>query len=325
MTEDIDSGVAWAYKLDDERYFQIFCTTGMVMPLLTYCSLVLTMFLWGGTFIAGRLLAGAVEPASAAFLRFFIASAAMLAVTRFLEGKLRIPKVHLWLPLFLLGLTGVFAYNVFFFNGLRHISAGRASLIVAGTPLVITLFAALFLRERLTGQKACGVLVSLAGAVVVISNGHPAALFTGGFGRGEQALLGCVLSWSAYSLIGRSVLRSLPPLSAVCYSSIIGTLLLTYPAAQEGLFSHLTTLSLRSWASLVYLGLGGTALGFSLYYIGIKKIGASRAGIFINLVPVFSLLLSWYILGETIKPVVLAGGLMVLVGVGMANYGKAGN
>lgn len=294
------------------------------MPLLIYCSLVLTMFLWGGTFIAGRLLAGAVEPASAAFLRFFIASVAMVVVTRSLEGKFYVPPARLWLPLILLGMTGVFAYNVFFFNGLQHISAGRASLIVAGTPLVITVFAALFLRERLTFLKTCGILVSLAGAIMVISNGHPGSLFTGGFGPGEQALVGCVLSWSAYSLIGRSVLRSLPPLTAVCYSSIIGTLLLAFPAAQAGLFSHLSAISMASWVSLAYLGLGGTALGFSLYYIGIKKIGASRAGIFINLVPVFSILLSWFILGETIRPAVLAGGLLVLTGVTMANYHQAG-
>ncbi len=295
------------------------------MPLLTYFSLILTMFLWGGTFIAGRLLAGEVEPASAAFLRFLIASVAMVLVTRSLEGKFTVPPPKLWLPLILLGMTGVFAYNVFFFYGLHHISAGRASLIVAGTPLVITVFAALFLRERLTFLKIAGVLVSLAGAVMVISNGHPGSLFTGGFGRGEQALIGCVFSWSAYSLIGRSVLRSLPPLAAVCYSSIIGTLLLAFPAAREGLFSHhLSAITFLSWISLIYLGLCGTALGFSLYYKGIKKIGASRAGIFINLVPVFSLLLSWFILHETIRPAVLAGGLLVLTGVTLTNYRHTG-
>lgn len=294
------------------------------MPILTYLSLTLTMLLWGGTFIAGRLLAGVVEPASAAFLRFLIASVAMVAVTRIVEGRLALPPPRMWLPLSLLGMTGVFAYNIFFFNGLHHISAGRASLIVAGTPLVITIFAAMFLRERLTRLKISGVLVSLAGAVMVISNGHPGSLFTGGFGRGEQALLGCVLSWAAYSLIGRSVLRSLSPLTAVCYSSIIGTLLLAVPAAREGLFSRLSTITLPAWTSLAYLGIGGTAMGFSLYYQGIKKIGASRAGIFINLVPVFSLLLSWFILGESIKPVVLAGGMLVLGGVTLANYSKAG-
>lgn len=293
------------------------------MPVLTYLSLILTMLLWGGTFIAGRLLAGHVDPAGSAFLRFFIASVAMVAITRIVDGRLALPRFGLWLPLLLLGLTGVFAYNVFFFYGLQHISAGRASLIVAGTPLVITVLAALFLKERLTRLKMAGVLISLVGAATVIANGHPASLFTGGFGLGEQALLGCVLSWSAYSLIGRSVLKSLSPLAAVCHSSIIGTVLLAFPAAKAGTFAKLGAISLADWTSLAYLGIGGTAIGFSLYYRGIKKIGASKAGIFINLVPIFSLLLSRMILGESLKPVVLAGGLLVLFGVSLTNYRRA--
>ncbi|MGB3225349.1 MAG: DMT family transporter [Desulforhopalus sp.] len=293
------------------------------MPVITYISLVFTMLLWGGTFIAGRLLAGSVEPASAAFLRFFIASAAMLVVTRLVEKRLIIPTGKLWIPLILLGMTGVFAYNVFFFSGLQLISAGRASLIISCTPLVITIFAAIFLREQLTPLKAFGVLLSLTGAIIVISNGHPGSLFTGGFGSGEQALVGCVLSWSAYSLIGRSVLVTLSPLSAVCYSSMIGTVLLSIPAAYEGLFGHLSTISFLDWASLAYLGIGGTALGFSLYYQGIKRIGAMRAGIFINLVPLFSILLSWLILGESVKIIVLTGGLLVLTGVTLTNLRKS--
>jgi len=295
----------------------------MAMVLLTYLSLTLTMLLWGGTFIAGRVLADSVDPASAAFLRFFIASAAMLFLTRLVDKKFILPPKRLLFPLTLLGMTGVFAYNVFFFSGLHHISAGRASLIVASTPLVITICAAIFLHERLTAQKVVGVLLSLAGAIMVISNGHPGSLFTGGFGPGEKALVGCVLSWSAYSLIGRSVLSTLSPLAAVCSSSIIGTALLFIPASREGLFRQLTTISFLDWASLTYLGVFGTAVGFSLYYRGIKKIGATRAGIFINLVPVFSILLSWYILGESVKPIVLAGGVLVLCGVSLTNYRKS--
>jgi drug/metabolite transporter (DMT)-like permease len=292
------------------------------MPILTYLSLLVTMFLWGGTFIAGRLLAGVVPPASSAFLRFLIGSIAMLMVVLLVDGRLRLPSKRLWLPLFFLGCTGVFAYNVFFFYGLQHITAGRASLIVAGTPLIITIFAAIFLKERLTSEKFVGVLISLCGAIIVISNGQPSTLLAGGFGPGEQALVACVLSWSAYSLIGRSVLRSLPPLTAVCYSSIIGTMLLAVPAIREGLIDHFVAINYPSWLSLAYLGIGGTALGFSFYYLAIKKIGASRAGIFINLVPIFSLLLSWRILGETIQVKVLFGGVLVLIGVALTNYQK---
>ena len=305
------------------QYRKISLYESMHMPIFTYFSLVLTTFLWGGTFIAGRLLADSVAPAGSAFLRFLIASAAMLVVTRLVEKKLILPPKKLWFPLLLLGMTGVFAYNVFFFTGLQHINAGRASLIIACTPLVITLFAAIFLHEHLTLLRAGGVLLSLIGAIMVISNGHPGSLLTGGFGSGEQAMIGCVLSWSAYSLIGRSVLSTLSPLTAVCYSSIIGTVLLAIPAISGGLLGRLSMVSSLDWASLAYLGIFGTALGFSLYYLAIKKIGATRAGIFINLVPLFSILLSWLILGESVKLIVLAGGFLVLTGVTLTNYRKS--
>ncbi len=95
--------------------------------------------------------------------------------------------------------------------------------------------------------------------------------------------------------------------------------MLLIPALFEGLPGLLFEISYKSWAALSYLGIFGTALGFTWYYRGITAIGASRAGIFINMVPVFGVLLSWLILAETFKPSVITGGLLVLGGVMLAN------
>lgn len=285
----------------------------------TYLLLILTMFFWGGTFIAGRMLAESVPSTNSAFLRFFIASCSLIILVYFKENKIGLPPVKQWLPLLLLGATGVFAYNIFFFKGLQHINAGRASLIIALNPLVITLCAALFLGEKLTRLKILGVLISLGGAVLVISRGDISQLFSGSFGQGEAAILVCVASWSAYSLIGRTVLKSIKPLTAVCYSSIIGTILLLFPALQNDVFIQFPNYSMQDWLCLSYLGLLGTTVGFSLYYYGITQIGATRAGIFINLVPIFAILLSWSILGEAVQSTVLLGGILVLAGVTITN------
>lgn len=289
------------------------------MYLGTYFSLVLTMLFWGGTFIAGRALAGSVPPATAAFFRFAIATLALLVLCRIIDGRITFPRPRLWFPLFVLGLTGVFSYNICFFTGLQYIEAGRASLIIALNPLAITLFATLLMKEVLTLRQLTGVLISLTGAIFVISNGHPGSIFSGGFGKGELLILGCVASWATYSLVGRSVLKTLTPLAAVFYSSAIGCLLLLVPAIREGSFSPFVIPSLVDCVSLVFLGLCGTAIGFSLYYQAIRKIGATRSGVFINLVPFFSILLSWVILGEAIKPAVLSGGLLLLAGVTLTN------
>lgn len=286
----------------------------------TYFTLVLTMLFWGGTFIAGRILSDGIAPIHSAFLRFAIATAALLVLTLYNDGKLAIPPPRSWFSLLLLGLSGVFAYNILFFSGLQYITAGRASLIIALNPLVISIFACLFLQEPMNRKQFSGVLLSLFGAIIVISNGHLGEIFHGGFGRGELALMGCVLSWSTYSLIGRRVLSSLSPLASVLYSSLIGTLLLGVPSLAGGLLQQMHFIDPKGWLSLAYLGIFGTALGFSLYYNAIKSIGTARSGIFINLVPLFSILLSWLILDETIRPVVVSGGLLLLCGVTITNY-----
>ena len=291
----------------------------MMTAVTTYVTLVITMLFWGGTFIAGRLLAGSVPPAGAAFLRFAIASVALGVCVRAIDGRFTIPSRNLWLQLFLLGLTGVFSYNILFFTGLETVSAGRASLIVALNPLVITILATVLCKEPLSIFQYGGILLSLAGALFVISNGHPERIFISGFGRGELAILGCVASWAAFSIVGRSVLRELTPLTSVFYSSLVGTILLLGPALYSGSLAGVAKYPAASWLSLIFLGLFGTAAGFTLYYRAIKQIGASRSGVFINLVPFFSICLSWLFLGESIKGSVIIGGILLLIGVAMTN------
>jgi drug/metabolite transporter (DMT)-like permease len=107
---------------------------------------------------------------------------------------------------------------------------------------------------------------------------------------------------------------------SVFYSSLIGTLLLLPLALYQGLLGNLSNIELPQWLSLFYLGFFGTALGFSLYYGAIKRIGATRSGVFINLVPLFAIILSWFILDESIKAIVVIGGIILLAGVSITNY-----
>jgi len=290
--------------------------------MLIYASLVVTMLFWGGTFIAGRILADSVPPADAAFIRFALAALFMAVITRLIDGKLALPPKNQVIRLLLLGFTGVFCYNICFFSGLAYIEAGRASLIIALNPIAIAVGAILLLGERLSLLQTAGLVISLIGAVFVISNGHPSVLLSGGFGFGEAAIIGCVVSWAAYSLIGRSVLRDMSPLSAVFYSALFGAAMLFLVTLRDWTLGGMFNYSAAAWLSLVFLGLLGTAAGFSLYYYAIRTIGAARSSVFINLVPLFSIVLAWLILGETIKGSVLVGGIILLTGVYLTNKQK---
>jgi len=288
--------------------------------MLVYVKLVLTAAFWGGTFIAGKMLAGDVTPYSAAFLRFVIASLFLVVLTRIIEGEIpKIPRNKI-LPVTLLGLTGVFSYNIFFFKGLHYIGAGRASLIIATNPILISCLSALIFKEQLNRIKVAGILMSVCGAILVISRGDPAILFGHGIGTGEVCIFICVLSWVTYSLIGKFVMNELSAITSVCYSSVIGTIALMGPALANGLVRDISSYSAGNWIALVYLGFFGTVLGFFWYYDGIKKIGPMKAGVFINFVPVSALLFSFLILGERITLPTLGGAVLVISGVYVTNF-----
>jgi drug/metabolite transporter (DMT)-like permease len=287
--------------------------------MVVYLKLLLTAFFWGGTFVAGRAIATDVGPLSIAFLRFALASILLLILTWRAEKRLPLPSRDQIIPLVLLGLIGVFAYNALFFNALRLIHAGRAAVIIALNPVFISLLAAYFFKDRLSLIKGIGILLSVTGAVIVISRGELGQLLGGGIGWGEILTLGCMASWVAYSLIGKAILKGMSPLVSVTYSSVIGTVALLLPACAEGMPGHVMEYSIADWLSISYLGIFGTVLGFVWYYEGIKKIGPTRAGQFINFVPVSAIVLAFLILGEPISWSLMIGGLFVISGVYLTN------
>jgi drug/metabolite transporter (DMT)-like permease len=286
---------------------------------LIFIKLILTAFFWGGTFIAGRLLAGHVEPFSAAFLRFAIASLLLLGFVKHSQKSFPSVNGREIGMIILLGLTGVFSYNTFFFRGLQSIEASRAALIIANNPIAITVLAALFFHERLSLISGLGILLSVCGAMTVIARGNWLFLVSEPISRGDLYILGCVASWATFSILGKKVTTTLTPLIAIAYSSVVGAVMLFFPAYTEGLFHDWQQYSWVDWSCLVYLGVFGTVIGFIWYYEGIKAIGPSNAGLFINFVPVSAVVLAYFLLNEPITASLLVGTLLIVSGVYLTN------
>ena len=288
---------------------------------VTYIKLVATMFFWGGTFVAGKWAVGEAPPFFLAFLRFAIASAVLWAlVARRGRGSgERVPRPEggaQWAGLFSLGLTGVFLYNFVFLTGLSWTSATNGSLIVALNPLLTTVLSALWLKERVRPFQAAGLLLALLGVGVVVTNGSLEVLQRLTFNPGDLLMLGAPLAWALYTIFGKKVLAWFAPLPATAYAALFGTLLLLPAAALEGsLLTGATRLSAYGWMSVLQLALLGTVVGFVWWYDGVAELGAARASVFVNLVPVFGVLLSALILSERLTVSQLAGGILVVVGV----------
>lgn len=281
----------------------------------TYAKLVAVPAIWGGTFIAGRLLAQAVPAAVGSLLRFVVAVVALLAAAWWLEGGLpRLTRRQLAGTL-LLGFTGIFAYNLFFLGALARLPASRTSLIIALNPVVTIAAASLLLGERMSARRWLGVAVALGGVWIVVSRGDVFGSVGGAVGLGELLMFGGVCSWAAYTLVGRRVLAGLTPLAATTWAALWGVVLLALAAAPDLGDLGADDLTLPVVLSVLYLGVLGTAVGFVWYYQAVQRLGASRTVIFNNLVPVFGATFGVLLLGEPLLPSMLLGGAIAVAGV----------
>jgi len=300
-------------------------TPPLVAPLvapLVYIKLVFVTLFWGGTFIAGRVVAHALPVMTAAALRFAVAVVLLLLVAWRREGGLpRLSRQQL-LATAVLGFTGIFLYNLCFFGALGQMPAGRAALFIALNPVVTALAAAMLLRERLSAVKWAGIALAFAGAAIVITRGDPVAALhdiSQSVGVGELLMLCAISSWAAYTLVGKSALKGLSPIAATTYAALWGLLFLTIGAARSSAAVDWSAIGWQVWVGLGYLGAFGTVLGFVWYYEGVKAIGASRTAVFNNLVPVFGISLAALLLGEQVLASMVAGGVMVAAGVTLTN------
>lgn len=293
--------------------------------LWVYVRLVLVALCWGGTFIAGRVIATAVPSLVAATARFAVAVPLLLLVAWKLEGGLPRLNRQQAVMTFGLGLTGIFLYNLCFFGALAMMPAGRTALFVAFNPIVTALLLALFFRERLGVVRWLGIVIAFIGAAIIVTRGDLAGAWrdiTRSVGPGEAMMFCAVTGWAAYTIIGRFALKTLTPIAATTYASIWGLLLLACGAAFQFPAVDWARFDWRVVSAIAYLGVFGTVVGFVWYYQGVKAIGPARTAVFNNLVPVFGIVLAALLLAEPVLLSMIVGGALVIGGVTVTNRGK---
>ena len=227
-----------------------------------YARLVAVPAIWGGTFVAGKHVVGTFSALLGSFERYAIACVALLIAAFALEGGLPRLTRQQWFATFVLGLLGVFAYNLFFMGALERLPASRAALIIALNPVITITISSFVLKEHLSPRRWAGVAIALTGVWIVISHGDVVSIASAGVGLGEVFMLCAVTSWALYTVIGRKVLTGLSPIAATNYAALFGTLLLALMAAPHFGSLRAEQFDWKMIAALLYLGVGGTALAF---------------------------------------------------------------
>lgn len=262
-----------------------------------YLVLIATTLLWGGNAIAGKLAVGHISPMLLTSARWLFAAAILLAIGRKnLRSDWQAVKQN-WVILATLGAVGFAVFNIALYTALNYTTAINVSIEQAGIPMLIFLLNFLFFRLKATWAQIVGLILSIAGIVVAASHGDPARLLSLDLNFGDAIMLAAAIVYAGYSVL----LRFKPAIHwhslmiALCFSAFVFSL--PFTIAEFSLGAGIMP-DARGWAILAYVTIGPSIVAQIFYIRGIELIGANRAGLFINLVPIFGTLLSILLLGE---------------------------
>ncbi|MDW7675720.1 MAG: DMT family transporter, partial [Bacillota bacterium] len=225
-----------------------------------------------------------------------------------------------WTAIIALGIIGTFLYHAFFFTSLQYTTAINSSLIGATNPMVTTILAVLFFEESMTGGRLAGILLSFLGVFLIITNGDWGVISNLQFNHGDILMFIAVCCWAAYSVLGRSYMAKLKlsPLKVTAYTFLV-CVIVSFPFfLWEKPMSYLPDVSAGGWIAVVYMAVFASVLGYFIQLTAIQEIGAPKAAMFINLVPVFTIILSVIFLKEsfTLFKLICAG--LIITGVFLA-------
>jgi drug/metabolite transporter (DMT)-like permease len=303
--------------------------------------LLLMSVIWGTNFSIVKTAFQELDPQSFNAMRMLVASAAFLAVMaggrryarraaaagRPREGNVasifytpaRITGRE-WLALAALGFVGHVVYQFLFIGGLALTSVSNSSLLLAVTPVLITLVSAAIGHDRVGPIHWLGALVSLFGIYLVVGQGFE---ITDQHLRGDAMMFGAVCCWAAYTLGSRPLIDRHSPVAVTGISMALGTLV--YVPLVWGRLTRVNWLEVSAWTMflLVYSALFALCVAYTIWYVGVRHIGSARTSAYSNFIPIVAMGSAAMFLGEPIGLRKVAGAAAVLAGVALTRAAGA--
>ncbi|GIM47957.1 transporter [Collibacillus ludicampi] len=273
--------------------------------------LVLANLFWAGNYIFGKYVVADMSPVWLTFLRWCLALLFLIPISyRTEKPDYKAVLKTYWLSLAVLGLLGIIGYNLLLYASLRYTSAVNASLVNALCPAMIVLFSLVLLKERVTWLQIGGFFLSLIGVVFVLTKGNVAYVFQTHYNRGDLLMFAADFVWTLYSVVGKRI--DVPPITATTLSVAFSVvMLLPFVVAHPIRFAGVSALA---WSGIIYIWLFPSVCSFVFWNIGVKKIGANQAGIYLNLLTLFTVIIG-SLTGEKLLLSQIAGGVLIILGV----------
>lgn len=267
------------------------------MNKTAYTLLLLTTIFWGGNAVAGKLAVGHVSPMLLTAARWGLAAAFLFAIgwRNFVADWPTIKRNAFYLAG--LGFFGFTVFNIALYSAVLYTSAINVSIEQAGIPMLIFIANFLLFRQRATWAQIAGFLISLAGVALTAGHGDISRLLTLEVNHGDLLMLAALFAYAGYTV----ALRVKPRLhwQSLMIALTASAFLTSLPFALVEFSAGAAILpDARGWGVILYTAIFPSILAQAFYVKGVELIGANRAGLFVNLVPVFGTLGSVLVLGE---------------------------
>lgn len=284
--------------------------------------MMLPPLFWAGNAVLGRAVAGSVPPIGLAFWRWFLG---MLIVLPFAWPHLRhdvTPILARWKSVLLLGTLGIGIYNTFQYIALNTTTALNCVMLQSSMPVMIVLMSLILFRDKVGAMQGLGIVVSLVGAMTLISHGDPATLLGLELNTGDVWMLAAVVIYAAYTtLLGRR--PAIHGLSFVVVTFAIGAVELLPFYIWESLSGHPVQASGLTLLAVGYTVLFPSIAAYLCFNRAVELLGANTAGLAIHLVPVFGSLLAILFLGEQLHIYHGIGIALIAAGILLATRRRA--
>jgi drug/metabolite transporter (DMT)-like permease len=292
---------------------------------MAYILLVLTVLFWSGNFVLGRSVNDIIPPISLAFWRWAGAFIILLPFgIKPLFAQRQWIRRH-WKLLAFMGLLSVTNFSIFIYFALHSTTVVNTVLVNSFQPILIVFASWIGYRDKITLQQGLGIIVSLTGLIWILSRGYPSILLSFRFSSGDLWTLSAGISWAIYSVMLRGHQQNIDPIGFLTILIVFGTIFLMPLYIWEIQTGARIQFSLKALGSIVYVAVFPSILSYLFWNKAVSIVGANRAGIYIHLMPVFSVFLAFVFLGERFKLYHLSGIVLIFSGIFLATSSKMKN
>ena len=283
--------------------------------------IVIPIIFWAFAFPFIKLGLRELTPTNLTILRLFTACMIFLFI-RMVKPSLFSPiRKHDIMPLILLGFFGIVIYHLGLNYGEQFISPGAASLIIATIPVFVVIFAAIFLKERITSKMVFGIILSLGGVAIISLVGTPTASFEISYLTAALAVMIASIVAAAYTIAGKKMMKRYTPFSLTAYAFLFGSLGLI-PFISPSLISQSASLSFDGWFIILFLGIFPTVISYVFWYVALEIKNASELSSYLYAIPVFATIISYFLFQDTITIYFILGGFLVILGLYIINHDR---